>query len=70
MREDCRSDEPKGLSNEGAGDVLMVPSKTGIFGWSSEIVIGDLTDPAIPPEDWHIVSDPDRVLGDANDCDH
>ncbi|MXX00693.1 MAG: hypothetical protein F4Z41_09480 [Acidimicrobiia bacterium] len=66
MREVSRPDKPKGLSNEEAGDGLMVPSKTGIFGWSSEIVIGDLTDPAIPPEDWHIVSDPDRVLGEAN----
>ena len=48
MREVSRPDKPKGLSNEEAGDGLMVPSKTGIFGWSSEIVIGDLTDPAIP----------------------
>jgi len=65
MQEVCRPDKPKGLYNEGAGDGLMVPSQTDIFGWSSEIVIGDLTDPAIPPEDWHIVSNPDRVLGDA-----
>ena len=64
MREVCPPDKPKGLTDEVSRDGLMVPSKTGIFGWSSEIVIGDLTDPAIPLEDWHIVSDPDRVLGD------
>ena len=35
----------------------------GIIGWSDDIRIDtDLTEPAIPPKDWHIVSDPDRVL--------
>ena len=34
-----------------------------VLGWSDDIRIDtDLAEPAIPPEDWHIVSDPDRVL--------
>lgn len=34
-----------------------------VIGWSDDIRIDtDLVEPAIPPEDWHIVSDPDRVL--------
>nr|MDE0501799.1 type II toxin-antitoxin system Phd/YefM family antitoxin [bacterium] len=33
-----------------------------IIGWSSEIRLGDdLTNPAIPPDDWEIVSQPDRI---------
>lgn len=36
---------------------------TGIIGWSSEIRLGDdLTNPAIPPDDWEIVSHPDRIV--------
>lgn len=36
---------------------------TSIIGWSDDIHIRtDLTEPAVPPEDWHIVSDPERVL--------
>ena len=35
----------------------------GIIGWSSEIRLGDdLSEPAIPPEDWEIVSHPDRMV--------
>lgn len=35
---------------------------TSIIGWSSEIRLGDdLTNPAIPPDDWEIVSQPDRI---------
>ena len=34
-----------------------------IIGWSDDIRIDtDLTQPAVPPEDWHVVSDPERVL--------
>ncbi len=34
-----------------------------IIGWSDDIRIKvDLAEPAIPPEDWHIVSSPERVL--------
>ncbi len=38
--------------------------KEPLFGWSSDImqIQDDLTKPAIPSEDWHIVSDPDRIL--------
>ncbi|MDE0168091.1 MAG: type II toxin-antitoxin system prevent-host-death family antitoxin [bacterium] len=36
---------------------------TNVIGWSNDIHLGtDLTEPAVPPEDWHIVSDPERVL--------
>lgn len=40
----------------------MTPDER-VIGWSDDIRID--TDPAelaIPPEDWHIVPDPDRVL--------
>ena len=34
-----------------------------IIGWSDDIRIEtDLTKPAVPPDDWHIVSNPERVL--------
>lgn len=34
-----------------------------VIGWSDDIRIDtDWADPAIPPDDWHIVSEPDRVL--------
>lgn len=37
--------------------------KTAIIGWSSEIQIhDDLSKPAIPPEDWEIVSNPDQKV--------
>ncbi len=36
---------------------------TSIIGWSSEIRLGDdLTKPAIPPDDWEIVSHPERMV--------
>lgn len=36
---------------------------TSIIGWSSGIRLGDdLTTPAIPPEEWEIVSNPDRIV--------
>lgn len=40
-----------------------------VIGWSDDIRIDtDLNEPAVPPEDWHIVSDPERVLtGNASD---
>lgn len=42
--------------------VVEQPGKS-LFGWSKEIRIDeDFAKPAIPTEDWHIVSDPDRVL--------
>ena len=42
--------------------VVDNPPKS-IIGWSSEIRLGDdLTRPAIPPEDWEIVSHPDRIV--------
>ena len=34
-----------------------------VIGWSDDIRIdADLTEPAVPPKHWHIVSDPERVL--------
>ena len=53
--------KPETFPDEKAGGESVALSKTSIFGWSEEIVIGDLRDPAIPIEDWHIVADPDRV---------
>ena len=42
--------------------VVATPEES-ILGWSADIRIDtDLTEPAIPPEDWHIVSDPERIL--------
>lgn len=42
--------------------VAREPRKSPI-GWSKEIRIDeDFQEPAIPAEDWHIVSDPDRIL--------
>ena len=36
---------------------------TSIIGWSSEIRLGDdLTEPATPPDEWEIVSHPDRIV--------
>lgn len=41
----------------------VASSETSVIGWSDDIRIGaDLTEPAVPPEDWHTVSDPERVL--------
>ncbi len=37
--------------------------KKSIIGWSSDIRINDdLSKPAIPPEEWEMVSDPDRMV--------
>ncbi len=34
-----------------------------LVGWCPDIVFNDdLTDPAVPVEQWHVVSDPERVL--------
>lgn len=42
--------------------VVENPPK-GIIGWSNEIRLGDdVIRPAIPPEDWEIVSHPDRIV--------
>ena len=36
------------------------------IGWADDMVLdSDLTQPAIPPEHWNIVADPDRVLSRA-----
>ncbi len=36
---------------------------TSIIGWNSEVRLGDdLTEPAIPPDVWEIVSQPDRIV--------
>lgn len=41
----------------------VASSEASVIGWSDDIRIGtDLTEPAMPPEDWHVVSDPERVL--------
>ncbi len=33
------------------------------MGWSADIRIDtDLAEPVVPPEDWHVVSDPERVM--------
>ena len=37
--------------------------KGSLFGWCKEIrVLDDLSKPAIPPEEWEMVSDPDRIV--------
>lgn len=37
-----------------------------VIGWAGDMVLdSDLAQPAIPPEHWHIVADPDRVLAGA-----
>ena len=44
-------------------DGVESPPPASVIGWSDDIHIGtDLTEPAVPPEDWYIVSDPERVL--------
>ena len=36
---------------------------TSIIGWNSEVCLGDdLTESAIPPDVWEIVSQPDRIV--------
>lgn len=41
---------------------ITEPPSEGIIGWSSDIRIGtDLSEPAIPPDHWHIVSAPENV---------
>ena len=33
------------------------------IGWADDMVLDqDLTQPAIPPEHWHVVADPDQIL--------
>ncbi len=35
----------------------------GAIGWADDMVLdSDLTQPAIPSEQWHVVADPDRIL--------
>ena len=61
------------VTKHGRPVAAVVPAvatpKGSIMGWSDDIRIDtDLTEPAVPPEDWHIVSDPERVLtGNASD---
>ena len=43
--------------------VDMKRQHASLFGWADGIILdSDLTQPATPPEHWHIVSDPERVL--------
>ena len=38
-----------------------------VIGWADDMVLdADLTQPVIPPDSWHIVADPDRVLTGAS----
>lgn len=39
------------------------PMSDSAIGWAPEIVLdGDLTEPAVPPEHWHMVGDAARVI--------
>lgn len=42
---------------------VVAEPKDSLFGWCKEIRLhDDLEAPAIPAEDWNIVSDPDSIL--------
>ena len=54
------------VTKHGRPVVAVVPfteaDSESIIGWSADIRIdNDLSEPAIPPEDWHIVSAPESV---------
>lgn len=41
----------------------MKRERASLVGWADDMVLdSDLTQPAVPPEHWHSVSDPERVL--------
>lgn len=55
------------VTKHGRPVAAIVPAvatpEEGIIGWSNNIVIDtDLAEPAVSPEEWHIVSDPERIL--------
>lgn len=54
------------ITKHGRPVVAVVPisgdRSASIIGWSADIRIdADLSEPAIPPQDWHVVSAPEDV---------